>query len=77
MDYEAVNKEVKKSVGWDKKKYIEDLAQETEEEFYLRGYGRRLMKNMENQAGFRYNRSCGDQMATLMLINFDGMLPSS
>lgn len=46
MDYEAVNKEVKKSVGRDKKKYMEDLAQETEEEFYLRGYRRRLMKNM-------------------------------
>lgn len=31
MDYDAVNKEEKKSVGREKNKYIEDLAQEAEE----------------------------------------------
>lgn len=46
MDFEAVNKEVKKSVGRDKKNN-------------------------------RYNRLCGDQIATLMLMNIDGILPSS
>lgn len=67
----------RKVLGGEKKKYFEDLAQEAEEAFYLRGYRRQLMKNMENQTGFSYNRSCGDQIATLMLMNFDGILPSS